>query len=50
MKTRAFYKILPLFYKKLSILIYKKTQYLEIAFYKKLNFREDYTPLVMTSP
>ena len=45
MKTRAFYKILPLFYKKLSIVIYKKTQYLEIVFYKKLNFWEEYTPL-----
>ena len=40
-----FYKILPLFYKKLFIVIYKKTQYLQIAFYEKPNFWEEYTPL-----
>ena len=34
MKTRAFYKILPLFYKKLSIVIYKKLHTLKQRFIK----------------
>ena len=49
MKTLAFYKILPLFYKKLSIVIYKKLNSLKWHFIKKLNFWEEYTPLLRPS-
>ena len=45
MKMHVFYKILTVFYKKLFIVIYKRTQFLKIAFYKKLIFWEEYTPL-----
>ena len=47
MKMRAFYKILPLFIKKkLSIVIYKKTKFLEIAFYKKSIFGKNIHPWI----
>ena len=41
-----FYKKTTSFYKKLPIVIYKKNSMLQIVIYKKLNFWEEYTPLV----
>ena len=44
MKTLAFYKILPLFYKKLSIVIYKKLNSLKRRFIKKSIFGKNIHP------
>ena len=44
-KLSIFYKKPSGFYKKLPIVIYKKTQCLQIVIYKKLNIWEEYTPL-----
>ena len=50
MKMRTFfYKKIPLFNKKMPIVIYKKNLMLQIVIYKKLNFSEEYTPLTVSN-
>ena len=44
MKMRAFYKILPIFYKKLSIVIFKKLKTLEHCFIKNIIFGKNIHP------
>ena len=47
MKMRTFYKKKTTsFYKELPIVIYEKNSILQIVNYNKLNFWEEYTPLV----
>ena len=49
MKMRTFYKKLPLFIKNCPLLFIKNSM-LQIVIYKKLNFWEEYTPLLCSSP
>ena len=47
MKMRTFfYKKIPLFNKKMPIVIYKKNSMLQIVICKQINFWEEYTPLL----
>ena len=51
MKMRTFFiKKLPLFIKKNCPLLFIKYLMLQIVIYKKLNFWEEYTPLLCSSP